>query len=468
MNQPNIIFIFPDQWRGDCLSMLDHPVVETPFLDEIAYNGVTFNNAYTPCMSCIAARASLITGMTPSSAGRMGYRDGVPWHYPYTFMQLLRNNGYQTMCVGKTHFYPTRAHLGFEELELYEMPYQDWEHPSDYHLWLKEKTNGMVSDTSYSLCSNSMIVHPWTHSEDLHPNSWNITRGIELLERRDTLRPFFMQLNFHRPHPPLDPVVSYFERYSEKTLPPLRIGGWAESNRTKIKHVAPSTGEFPPHIMDRARRAYYAQISHIDFQIGRLYRYLSGRGLLQNTWIIFASDHGEQLGDHHMYRKQTGFEGSAHIPMIIKPPMEAGLDIDRTCDEPVSLSDLCPTILELGNTAIPEDVEAQSLLPLLKDNKTDWKDFVHGEHSPCWQYVTDGKQKFVWHTVDNRRWFFDLKNDPQEKVNQIDNPDFESAMKLWENRLISVLETRPQDGFTDGSQLIPGKTIPAVRDHLLS
>jgi arylsulfatase len=466
MTKPNIIFIFPDQWRGDCLSSLNHPVVETPFLDQIAHHGVTFTKAYTPSPSCIAARASLATGMSPSSTGRMGYRDGVPWTYPYTFMQKLRDNGYHTMCVGKTHFYPTRARLGFEELELYEIPYQDWEHPSDYHLWLRDKTNGNINDSSCDLDSNSVIVHPWNHPENLHPNSWNITRGIELLERRDTLRPFSMQLSFHRPHPPFDPVNSYFERYLRKGLPPVPIGDWAKENNIEVKNIDPNIGKLAPHLLDRSRRAYYAQLSHIDYQIGRLVRYLKGRDLLKDTWLVFSSDHGELLGDHYMHRKTNGFEGSAHIPLIIKPPQGTNIPVDRICDKPVSLQDLCPTFLELGNTDIPEQVEANSLLPLVNGTETGWKEFVHGEHSPGWQFVTDGKEKFIWHTVDDRRWFFNLNEDSQEKVNQANNPNYSDRVTLWENRLIKILAERPNDAFTDSKKLTPGNAIPSVRDSL--
>ena len=464
-SQPNIIFIFPDQWRGDALSFLGHSVVETPFIDQMAHEGVCFTNAYTPCPSCIAARAALATGMEPSAAGRMGYRDYVPWNYPSTFMKSLRNNGYQTMCVGKTHFHPPRARLGFEELELYEMPFLDWEHPSDYHLWLKEKSGGMVRDTITDLESNSMIVHPWTHSEELHPNSWNTTRAIELLERRDPTRPFFMQLSFHRPHPPLDPVASYFARYQGKKLPPIPCGEWALDHKQKVKCVSPGKGEFSSDILDRARRAYYAQISHIDYQIGRLLRYLNGRQLKENTWIIFSSDHGELLGDHYMYRKANAFEGSVHIPMIIKPPSGTNeIETGRICDNPIVLQDLAPTFLELGKVEIPKEMTADSLMPLLKQEDAACKEFIHSEHAPVWELVTDGRQKFIWHTIDDRRWFFDLTKDPQENNNLINDPQYKKDIKMWENRLIDILAKRPLDGLSDGKKLIHGKTIPIVRE----
>ena len=116
----NIVFILTDQMRWDCLSITGHPVVETPNLDEIGRNGVVFTAAYSSCPSCIAARASIWTGLTPSSHGRLGYQDRVPWRYERMLPQLLGEAGYQTHCVGKTHFYPQRKHCGFQSLESYE------------------------------------------------------------------------------------------------------------------------------------------------------------------------------------------------------------------------------------------------------------------------------------------------------------------------------------------------------------
>jgi len=169
-DRPNILFIYPDQWRFDCLSVLGHPAVETPFLDQLANQGTIFTSAYTPAPSCIPARACLATGMGPSSCGRLGYRDGVPWPYD-TFMTRLRDSGYHTMCAGKTHFWPARARLGFEELQLYEMIYQDMEHPSDYHIWLRKQTGELIRDGGEEHDSNSCLAAPWLHDEALHPNS---------------------------------------------------------------------------------------------------------------------------------------------------------------------------------------------------------------------------------------------------------------------------------------------------------
>ena len=117
---PNIVFILTDQMRGDCLGILGHPTVRTPNLDRMASGGTVFTAAYSACPSCVAARASIFTGQRPTTHGRLGYRDQVPWQYQNTLAEVLAGSGYQTHCVGKRHFFPQRLPLGFETFDSYE------------------------------------------------------------------------------------------------------------------------------------------------------------------------------------------------------------------------------------------------------------------------------------------------------------------------------------------------------------
>ena len=134
--KPNILFILTDQMRADCLGAAGHPVLETPNLDDLAGSGVRFTSAFSPCPSCIAARASLFTGLSPSGHGRLGYRDQVPWRYTETLAELLSAAGYQTHCVGKTHFFPQRLPLGFAATESYECQQNFGAgYVNDYHAW---------------------------------------------------------------------------------------------------------------------------------------------------------------------------------------------------------------------------------------------------------------------------------------------------------------------------------------------
>jgi len=468
--RPNFLLLFPDQWRGDCLGSLGHPVVETPFLDQLASDGVTFTAAYSPCPSCIATRACLVTGQTPSTYGRLGYRDGVPWRYPVTLMTHLRDGGYQTLCAGKTHFYPQRAALGFDEMRTYDPQDIDGGYRSDYDVWLAGRTGGAVRDTAGTYSNNSWLALPWGGDESLHPNVWTVDAAIELLQRRDPTRPFFLQVGFHRPHPPIDPPQRYFDAFASRALLPVPVGDWAAEFDVPVTDVEGAwRGHLPDSVLDRSRRGYYAQIAHLDHQIGRLLWWLRKRRWLDETFVIFTSDHGEMLGDHHLFRKTVPFEGSAKAPLIVRPPRGAEGPRGAACARPATHCDLMPTVLEAAGLPVPADVEGASLLPLLAGRDLPWREFVHGEHTGQhgWQFVTDGREKFIWESRSGREWFFDLSTDPGERKDLSADPAAAGRVAAWRRRLVEVLAARPGDGLSDGERLIPGKVLPAVRPELL-
>jgi len=461
-NKPNFVLIFPDQWRGDCLSYLDHYAVHTPFIDKIAENGVIFSAAYSEAPTCIPARACLATGQTPSTCGRLGFKNGVPWKYETTFMKCLRDSGYQTLCSGKTHFYPERVALGFEEMRRYDVSNVSGDFESDYHAWLDRETKGMVRDTAKDIDPNGFVTKPWLYPEYLHPNTWTVDSAIELLSRRDPTRPFFIQVGFQRPHLPNDPPVEYYNMYKDRELPPPPIGDWVDKKNIK----------YSPEAVDRVRRGYFAQIEHIDMQIGRLLNWVDFSKEAEDTFVIFISDHGEMLGDHGMDHKRKPFEGSAKIPYIIMPPKNLDCKKGVTSKEPVVLMDIMPTLLEFVGINIPDSVEGLSLKDLItgSDNKLK-REFIHGEHADIndgWQFVTDGKEKFIWESKSGREWFFDLVKDPREEKDLSTEEKYAERINLWRNRLIGILSKRPQDGLSDGSRLIPGKVLPEVRPELLN
>lgn len=471
--RPNIVFILTDQMRGDCLSASGHPVVETPNLDVLAARGTNFTASYSPCPSCIAARASMFTGLRPTTHGRLGYQDQVPWRYPTTLPGELSRAGYQTHCIGKTHFFPQRACLGFQSLESNEGAQNfDGRYVNDYYEWLRERTNGRLGETDHGVDWNSWYARPSHLPEELHNNTWVAARGIEFLRRRDPTRPFFLNLSFIRPHPPFDPPRAFYDEYRDRALPPVPVGDWAQAYSRPPDDINAWCGALPVRALERARRAYYAQIAHIDNQIGRFLMALR-LGRAEPTWLIFTSDHGEMLGDHHLFRKTYAYEGSAKTPLIICPP--AGSRV-HTSDAPVSQKDLMPTILEIAGVSIPTHVEGASLLPLLSaaPESVGWRAYVHGEHAAFYapdqgmQYLTDGKCKYIWFTQSGQEQFFDLANDPNELHDLAHSPKHQAQVAVWRSRMIQELAPRVADGLSDGARLIPGKSLPAVRPECLS
>lgn len=469
---PNIVFIITDQMRGDCLSVSGHPVVETPNLDMLARKGVNFTASYSACPSCIAARASIFTGLRPTTHGRLGYRDQVPWQYETTLAQELSQGGYQTHCVGKTHFYPQRAHLGFHSLESYEGGQNfDGRYVNDYYEWLREKTGGRLHETDHGIAWNSWYARPSHLPEELHNNTWVVTRALEFLRRRDRTRPFFLNLSFHRPHAPVDPPQLFYDMYRDRPLPPIPVGDWAAQYNTPPADIEAWFGRLPQPTLERLIRAYYALIGHIDNQIGRLILWLR-RELVGPTWIIFTADHGEMLGDHHLFRKCFAYEGSAKTPLIVCPPEGAAL---HTCAAPVSQPDIMPTILDIAGISIPKQVEGSSLVPLLNnsDAQENWREYVHGEHSACYspelgmQFLTDGREKYIWYTQSGVEQLFNLAADPRELHNLAAVPHKQARLEYWRKRMIAELAERPEDGLSVGKKLIAGKNLPAVREWLL-
>ncbi len=476
--RPNILFVFTDQWRGDCLSVTGHPTVETPNLDELARYGAVFTSAFSPCPSCIAARASLFTGLSPSSHGRLGYQDKVPWRYSDTLAELLAASGYQTHLVGKSHFYPQRLPLGFASMDSYEaMQNLDGDYVNDYWEWLKQQSGGRLHEFDHGLQSNSWCTRPSHLPEELHNNTWVAGRSLDFMRRRDRSRPFFLFASFHRPHPPIDPPQVFWDMYKDREVPPAAVGNWAGKHNVPVAGVNSWHGRLPAEMLARSRRGYYAQIAHIDNQIGRMLNMMHREVNVGPTWIIFSSDHGEMLGDHHLFRKVYPYEGSAKVPMIVCPPTgERSVMLgDFVRETPVNLTDLYPTILEIAGVTPPARTEGRSLLPLVGGpDELAGREFVHGEHSQCYspetanQYLTDGRWKYVWHPLDGREQLFDLANDPGELHDLSVDANRKEELEKWRSRLVAELAPREADGLSDGKRLIAGKTLPAVRPELLA
>jgi arylsulfatase A-like enzyme len=212
----------------------------------------------------------------------------------------------------------------------------------------------------------------------------------------------------------------------------------------------------------RARAGYYGEISFIDSQIGRLLCWMNNRSeAMANTWIVFASDHGDMLGDHNLWRKTYAYEGSARIPMLIVPPKESGPPARAVAGEVAELRDIMPSLLELVGVPTPSTVDGTSLVPLMSKPPAAWRPYIHGEHCACYhtdqemQYVTDGFHKFIWLPRRGEEQFFDLERDPGELNNRIADPDYQPAIAKWRAFLVSELAKRDCGWVVDGSLHCP-------------
>ncbi|SEO52672.1 arylsulfatase [Paenibacillus sp. OV219] len=487
--QPNILLITVDQMRGDCLHYLGHPVIQTPNLDNLARNGATFTNAYTATPSCVPARAAIMTGMKQENHGRVGYQDSVPWNYEHTIAGEFAAAGYHTQCVGKMHVYPTRNLCGFHNVVLHDgymhynrdrskaTPLSWWDQCDDYVNWLREKAGSSVDIMDNGLdCNASTVARPWHLDESLHPTNWAVTQSIDFLRRRDPSKPFFLWTSFVRPHPPLDPPQAFLDLYDGLELPQPPIGDWADRSDSSRDGLNPTTGRGIVHerMRQRALAAYYALITHVDHQIGRLLNALFEYGVRSNTIILFTSDHGELMGDHLLYKKILPYEGSAKVPFILSDPTGTlELKNGKLVDDVIELQDIMPTLLHAAAVPIPSSVDGMSVIPLAQrvaKNEVAWRAYIHGEHSYgelSSHYLTDGKCKYIWLSQTGQEQLFDLEHDPQELCNLAGLEQHEHLLTLWRGRLISELNGR-EEGYSDGSRLIVGQTPVNVLSHLLA
>ena len=458
--RPSILLIMTDQQRGDCLSIDGHPCLMTPNMDSIAGAGVRFRRAYTSCPSCIAARRSLLSGQFPSTHGMVGYHDGIEWDAPPTLPQVLRDSGYETALVGRSmHQHPDRKRYGYDTMTIH-----GWE--SDYTDWLLRHAPEAGGLFGSGIMHCDWTAHPWPLDDYLHQTNWTTERALEFLHKHDPSCPFFLTVSYLAPHPPLLPPAFYMDRYLDMDLPDPVIGDWAEppENGGLGDGVAPTRVDLRGEALRSARAAYYGMINHVDDQIRRLLNPLLGvDGFTDgNTIVVFASDHGEFLGDHYLWQKFLPHEGSARIPLLIRAPERFGLKTRSVVNEAVCLEDVMPTLLEMTGIPVPDTVEGKSLLPLMQGEKPAWRDFLPIEHAPFHQSLTDGHEKFVWYAEDGREQFFDLDKDPDELHDFTRDPGQADRIAVWRRRLVERLAGRPE-GQSDGERLIPGRRyVPAM------
>jgi len=465
--RPNIVLIMTDQQRGDCLSSEGHPVLLTPSMDSIGFQGTRFRRAYSTCPVCIPARRSILSGQFPGTHGMVGYRDGVEWDAPATLPGELTKAGYQSIIVGRSmHQHPSRKRYGYEQMVIFDRSTPD----DDYIRHLQHHSGQPnASWMGGGVMHNDWTARPWHMDESLHFTNWIVDESLHFLKHRDPSCPFFLTVSFIAPHPPLQPPAFYMDRYLRTGVPQPVIGDWARpptQAEMAGDSVAPNRVDLRGEALLSTRAAYYGLINHVDDQIRRLLNPVDGIPAMtgDNTVFIFTSDHGEMLGDHYLWRKSLGYEAAARVPMLIRAPRHMNLGAGRIVDEAVCLEDVMPTALELAGVPIPSTVQGRSLVPLLRGEKPAWRDYLHLECAPYFQAVTDGKEKFVWTVGSGDEQFFDLTNDPQELCNLALSAAHAPRVAHWRSRLIHELKGRPE-GFTDGSRLIAGRPYHATLPH---
>lgn len=454
--KPNIILIITDQHRFDYIGAVN-PQIITPNIDNICDDGYIFKNGYSSTPSSTPARASLLTGLSPWHHGLLGYSAKIAEKYPYEMPRMLSNAGYHTAAVGKMHWTPQRNMYGLDELYVDESGRVESEgFESDYRTWFRSVAPDLNPD-SLGIGWNEHRAGIYPLSDTLHPTYWTAKKSIEVIDSHSKDQPLFLKVSFARPHSPYDPPAKYYDLYKDRAIDAPWIGDWC-GDFGKYEHTPDAAyADYGTEYAVNSRKHYAASVTFIDEQVGRVVAKLKEEGLYDNSIIIFTSDHGDMLGDHHHWRKTYPYEGSSHVPFIVKLPkgMKAKIKPGNIIEAVAELRDILPTFLNVAEVSIPKDMDGGSLLvPIVEGKKGVWREYVDLEHAQCygsntaWIGLTDGKMKYVWNYQAATEELYDLQKDPHE-IHNIVNENSEAA-KLWRDRMKAHLAERGDSFVKDG------------------
>lgn len=405
----HVLLIATDHWPSALMGCAGHNVVMTPTLDTLAETGIRFTNYYSSCPVCIPARRSMMTGLNPKTHGDRVYSDQMRMPEVVTLAQAYRDAGYQAYAVGKLHVYPQRNRIGFDDVILQEEGRYEFGVVDDYQIWLGE--HGYLGEEfMHCMGNNTYYTRPWHLPEEAHPTNWATKEMMKQIKRRDTDKPGFYYISYQFPHPPLVPLQPYLDMYDDGEIDEPVAGDW-DSSREIMDMMSEPSKQYSKKEIRMAKKAFYAQCTHIDHQIRLLIGTLRECNMLDQTIIAFTSDHGDMLFDHGMVAKRCFYEKSANVPFILSgKPLECW---KGTVEKKLgTVADLMPTLLDLCQIPIPETVEG---IPLMSEQSHGIIYGEVGDGTKATRMVHDGRYKLIYYPYGNVMQMFDLLEDPDEK-----------------------------------------------------
>ena len=492
----NILFIMCDQLRADYLSAEGHPTLETPHLDGLAGRGVRFNRAYCQSPVCGPSRASFYTG-------RYMFTHGANWNNvpvavgEFTMGDYLRPLGQRVALVGKTHMRPDLegmarlrvaldsdlgqlvSECGFEPFERDDGLHPDQSVDPDlaYNRYLREQGYGGDYNPWHTVANSAEgpdgeILSGWEmrHArlparvrEEDSETAYTTNRGIDFIETAGD-QPWCLHLSYIKPHWPYIAPAPYNDMYGANQILPANRHPREKENPHPV-HAAFMQHEDSQNFQNEEIRqhvipVYMGLVKQIDDHIGRLMQYLEKSGRIEDTMIVFTSDHGDYLGDHWLGEKELFHEEVARIPMLVyDPDPAADSSRGKVDDRFVEAIDLLPTFLDvLGGEAQPHRLEGRSLLPLLRGGDgIEWRDAVFSEADYAWRHARHhlglGPEEARAFMVRTRDWkyvlyekfrpqLFDLNEDPKELWDLGESPDHAAVRAEMHERLFAWLRQR--------------------------
>ncbi|HUV43244.1 MAG TPA: sulfatase-like hydrolase/transferase [Dehalococcoidales bacterium] len=463
-DRPNIVLIYSDQHRGDTIGCVGHPVILTPNLDRIATEGVLFRRCSTSSPLCVPARATLISGHCVNQHG--AWDNSAPAdRQGSSHVRNIRDASYHTALIGKTHLLTDEQGLrdwGYEDTMEIHSTLATTRTRNPWTEYLAEK--GLLDAYSesileYNRVNWSFTRMPWREppapipTED-HVDNFVGRKAVDWIRSYKGDKPFYLQVLFPGPHPPFNSAPEYRALYRPDKMPI----GILESPKPPIppyvdfvmRWSAPLQ-DMTPLQMQLLRTFYYAKVTMIDERIGDILKALEERGMLHNTWIIYTSDHGENLGDHRLNQKVVFYETAVNVPFIIRPPGgTTGWQANGLTDH----LDLINTLLDIAGASPLEHCDGSSLVPKVQagpegPDAQEGKERIFSEVAGYSMVRTERYKLAVDARTRQQLEFYDMEADPDELHNQVNEPSLDGLrQELQEQYLDPFLRDLDREKFT--------------------
>lgn len=500
MRRPNILFIFTDMQRADTIGALGNPVIRTPSLDRLVREGTAFTRCFTPSPVCLPARYSLHYGRWPHHTGCTDNSEGGRVRIDDTsYVARLGRAGYRTHGIGKTHFAPRDDELhGFHSRETQTdggMLTSGYD-PDDYVRHLRASGYGHVIDVHGRFADWYYLPQVAGMPAELHPTQWIGDRSSAFIEQAAGGSPWYLTASFIHPHPPFALPVPWYRLYDSLDMPDPAVPHDRDAhltwvNRLQNRHAYRDQG-IDRHLLRQIKAAYYACISFVDFQIGRILATLERTGQIDDTLIVFSSDHGDLLGDYLSFGKCSMHDASSRVSLIARLP--GRFQTGGICATPTSLIDIAPTFCAFGG-AETDGFDGLQLHELAAGTRQREAIFSQHARGARGQYlVTTRDWSLFWSAADRREYVYHRATDPlqQRLIPEAWHPrevchlrhllqDFlhaggqHDAVESKDGRLSWRIHERPDDHLADPSAgmhiqpqpwqlphtIIPGYTDPA-------
>lgn len=469
LRNPNILFIMVDEMKWNVMSCAGHNIVKTPNLDRLAREGTRFATAFTVAPICTPSRYSFFTGRYAHVHGATD--NSTPTREPQVLLPaILKHAGYQTAISGKLHFIPNNLDYSFDCFWSFSS-----EGPRKLPTWPEdmEKKHGRGT-------ARRLEIQPFpddalgrdlgklTYPKEDSQTFWITNRAVDFMRQRDKAKPFFLFVSYLDPHSPSHLCEPYWNMFDAEKMP---LPPSFKQDASKLSATAANRHEVnDPKIVKAMIAAYFAKVTMVDDNVGRLMGKLREMGLADNTLIVFTADHGNMLGDLNRWFKGAMYEGSTRIPLLMKAPaaspFAASFNRGAVVSNMVENIDVMPTLCEMAGVPLPsQGIQGRSMTKLVAGTEKDWKERVFAERTT--QMIRTPQYKLIRETRGKGGYeLYDLTKDPLETNNIVTDPsraavfkELAAQLEAWQKDLppVPVIEGVAPQAPGDGTAPVEKK-----------